>query len=86
MLFVKQEDRGFDSRWCHWNCSLPESFRPYYGPGVDSASDINEYQEYLLGGKGVQCVGLITLPPSCTDCLEIWDPQIPGTFRACPGL
>jgi len=25
-----------------------------------------------LGGKGGRCVGLTTLPPSCTDCLEIW--------------
>ena len=29
---------------------------------------------------------MTTLPPSCTDCLEIWDPQPPGTLRACPGL
>jgi len=20
------------------------------------------------------------------DCLEIWEPQLPGTLRACPGL
>jgi len=25
-----------------------KSFRPYYGPGVDSASNRNEYQEYFL--------------------------------------
>jgi len=25
------------------------------------------------GGKGGRCVGLTTLPPSCADCLEIWD-------------
>jgi hypothetical protein len=24
-------------------------------------------------------VGLTTLPPSCADCLEIWEPQPPGT-------
>jgi hypothetical protein len=24
--------RGFDFGWCHWNFSLIESFRPYYGP------------------------------------------------------
>ena len=46
----------------------------------------NEYQEYFLGGKGGRCVGLTTLPPSCADCLEIWEPQPPGTLRACPGL
>jgi hypothetical protein len=34
-------------------------------PGVDSASNRNEYQEYYLGGKGGRCVGLKALPPSC---------------------
>ena len=28
-----------------------KSFRSYYGPGVDSASNRNEYQEYFLGVK-----------------------------------
>jgi hypothetical protein len=32
----------------------------------------NEYKGYFLGGKGVRCVGLTTLPPSYADCLEIW--------------
>jgi hypothetical protein len=27
-----------------------------------------------------------TLPPSCADCLEIWDPQLSGTLRVCPRL
>jgi hypothetical protein len=48
-------------------------------PGVDSATNINEYQGYLLGGKSGWCVGLITLPPSCVKCLEIpgasWSPK-----------
>jgi hypothetical protein len=26
------------------------------------------------GGKGGRCVGLTTLPPSCADYLEIWEP------------
>ena len=52
-LRYKLEGRGFDSRWCHWNFSLTQSFRPLYGPGVNSASNGNEYQEYLLGGKAV---------------------------------
>ena len=38
------------------------------------------------GGKGGRCVGLTTLPPPCADCLEIWDPQTPGTLRVCSGL
>jgi len=28
-----------------------KSFRSNYGPGIDSASNINEYQEYFLGVK-----------------------------------
>jgi len=42
--------------------------------------------EYFLGGKDSWCIGLTTLPPSCSDCLEIWEPQPPGTLWACPGL
>jgi len=57
-----------------------------YDPEVDSASNRNEYQEYFLGDKGGRCVGLTTLPPSCTDCLEIWESQPSGILRACPGL
>jgi hypothetical protein len=37
-------------------------------------------------GKGGQCVGLTTLPPSCVDCLKIWEPKSPGTLRACNGI
>ena len=50
-LRYKSEGRGFDSRWCHWKFSLTQSFQPHYGPGVDSASNRNEYQEYFLGVK-----------------------------------
>jgi hypothetical protein len=37
-LCYKPEGCGFDSRWCNSNFSLTYSFRPHYGPGVDSAS------------------------------------------------
>ena len=77
---------GFDSRWCHWNFSLTQSFQPHYGPGVKSASNRNEYHEYFLGGKGGRCIGLTTLPPWCANCLETWQPQPPGTLRACTGI
>jgi hypothetical protein len=50
-LRYKPEDRGFDSRWFHWNFSRTQSFRPHYDPGVDSAYNRNEYQEYFLGVK-----------------------------------
>jgi hypothetical protein len=46
----------------------------------------NEYQEYYVGGTGCRCVGLTTLPPSCADCLEIWNPQSPGILTASPSL
>jgi hypothetical protein len=37
-----------------------------------------------MGVKGCRCVGLTSLPPSCPDCLKIWEPQPPGTLRAWP--
>ena len=57
-----------------------------YGHGINSASNRNEYQEYFLGVKEGQCVGLKTLPPVCVKCLDIWEPQPSGTLRACPGM
>jgi len=49
---TSREGRGFDSRWCHWNFSLTLSFWPHYGPGVDSAFDRNEYQEWGVKAAG----------------------------------
>jgi len=45
-------------------------------------------RDISLGGgpEDGRCVRLTTLPPSCADCLEIWEPQTPGTLRACPGM
>ena len=80
----KPEGRGFDSPLCHWNFSHI-ILAADYGPGVDSASNRNEYQEHFVAGKSGRCVGLTTLPPSCADCLEICEPQPPVTLRACPG-
>jgi hypothetical protein len=61
-----------ESLWCHWNFSLTQSFQPHYGifPAV----------------KGGRCLGLTTLPPSCADCLEIWEPHPPRKFRFCTGI
>ena len=50
-LRYKLEGCGFNSQWYHWNFSLTQFFQPHYGPGVDSASNRNEYQEYFLGVK-----------------------------------
>jgi hypothetical protein len=65
-------------------------FWPHYVPGVDSASNRNEYQEYFLGGKGGRCVGLTTLPSSCAGLSRnlgtstSWNPQ--GLSKACDGI
>ena len=80
------EGRGFDYSMVSLEFFIYLAFRPHYGPGVDSAFNRNEYQEYILWGKGGRCVGLTTVPPSCADCLEILEPQPAGTLRDCPGL
>ena len=41
---------GIDSRWCHWIFHW-HSFRPYHGPGIDSAPSENEYQQHFVGVK-----------------------------------
>ena len=57
VLGYKSEGRWFDSRRCHWNFLLTQSFRSHYGPGVDSASNRNEYQDNFLGVKAVGACG-----------------------------
>jgi hypothetical protein len=44
-LWYKPEGSGLDSRLGHYNFQLNQSFEPHYGPGVDSASNRNKYQE-----------------------------------------
>jgi hypothetical protein len=51
------EGRGFDSRWGHCDFSWTYSLRPHYGRGIDSASSVNEYQEYFVGGGGADAQG-----------------------------
>jgi len=38
------------------------------------------------GDKGGQCVCLTTIPHSCADCLEIWEPRAPENLRVCPKI
>ena len=89
-------------RWCATNQkvagSIPagvsgffidiNSFRSHYGPGVDSASNRNKYQEYFLVVKSGRCVRLTTLPPSCaivtkSGNLNFLQPS--GPVQACNG-
>jgi hypothetical protein len=57
--------------------------RPHYGPGVDSAFNRNECQEYFLVGKCDLWLGLTTLPPSNTEPrnLNLLEPS--GPVQAC---
>ena len=82
-LCYKLEGHGFDSQSGHWNFSLTQSFQPHCGSEVNSPSNRNEYQKYLVGSKDSQCVEVETLPASCADCLQIWQPQPSGTLWAC---
>ena len=50
VLCYKSEGRWFDPSWCQFLIDI-KSFRSHYGPGVDSASNRNEYQEYFMGVK-----------------------------------
>jgi hypothetical protein len=71
-----------------WTYYTSLSFWPHYGPGVDSASNRNEYQEYFLGGKGGRCVGLTTLHHMPvvwkSGNLNILEPS--GPVQACNGI
>ena len=66
----KPAGRGFDSRSCH-----------SHSPETTSEST-QPLREIFSEVKGGRCVGLTALPHSCADCLEIWEPQLPGTLRA----
>jgi hypothetical protein len=77
---------GFGSPWGNWKCSLTSSLQLHSGPRVHSVTNRNEYQRVILWGKDDRCVGLTPLPPSCTNCLEIYAHQPPGTLRACSRL
>ena len=61
---------------------IDTTFWPHYDPVVDSASNRKKLPEILPGGKSRQCIG----SPSQAKCLEMWEPQPPGTLSACPGL
>jgi hypothetical protein len=71
-LRYKPEGRGIDSRWCQ-NFWLT-SFRSHYGPGVDTASNRNEYQE-CTGGQGWQPGHLMCRLSWTLGASNSWNPQ-----------
>jgi hypothetical protein len=80
---------GFDSRWCHWYFLFILSFQLHYGPGVDSASNRNEYQEYFLGGKGGRCLRVTALHLHVPTVLKSGNLNLletSGPVQACNGL
>jgi hypothetical protein len=72
------EGRWFNSRWCHWNLLFTI-------PGVDSASNINEYQEYFLRGglrRPVRKADNLTTF-MCRSCGIL---EAPGPVQVCTGI
>jgi len=63
---------------CYKSNSIPASVSgffidiKFYGPGVDSAYNRNEYQGYFLGVKAA-VPKADNLPPSCAVCHKIWE-------------
>jgi hypothetical protein len=87
VLRYKSEGCWFDPRWCHGIFHWHKSFWSHYGPGVDSASNRNENQEFP-GGKCGRCIRLTALPPSCavvkkSGNLNFLEPSWP--LQACNG-
>jgi hypothetical protein len=74
-LRYKSKCRGFDSRFSYRNFSIT-SFRQPLGL-TQSVTEMSQ------GGQRIE---LTNLRRSCAHCLEIWEPQTPGTLRACLGL
>ena len=65
------------------------SFRLQYGPGVDSASNRNEYQEYLLGVKAAGAYGWQPYHLHVPIVLKSGSPNLlepSGLVQACNGI
>ena len=68
MLCYKSEGRWFDPSSVSGFFIDIKFLRSHYGPGVDSASNRNEYLEYFLGVKADNLTAIL-----CR-CHEIWEP------------
>jgi hypothetical protein len=89
VLFYKPEGRVFDYRWCHWNFSLTQFFRPHYGPGVASIPNRNITRNISCGGKSGRCVRLtlchLHMPIVLkSGSLNLLEPS--GPVKACNGI
>ena len=74
-----REVHGFDSRWVHWNSGR--------NMALGSTKQLREMTTRNISQeKGGRCIRLTTLPHSCVDCPEIWEPHPPGTIRVCGGI
>ena len=65
----------------HWHNPSRRIMAPRWSQPVAENSTGN-----ISWGCRRQCEGLTTLLPSCADCLEMWELQLAGALRACPGL
>jgi hypothetical protein len=85
-LCYKPESRGLDSRFVtvifHWHNPTGRTMTLGLTHPLTEMSTRNN----SWGSKGVRCVGLTTLPPSCADCLEIWELQPPRIHWPVMGL
>jgi hypothetical protein len=68
------------------NFSVTYSFRPYHGPGVDSALSENEYQEHSLGVKAAGAWGWQSHHLHVLNVMEIWEPKPLETSGPVMGL
>ena len=73
-LRYKPEGTRFDSKMGLVKLILPVPLRPLTGMST------------FWEAKGGRCLGLKTLKPSCADCPEIWEPQLPGTLDGLSNL
>jgi hypothetical protein len=81
-LHYNPEGRELDSHWFigifHWHNPSGRTLV------LGSSQPLTEMSTRNISwGKGGRCVGLTTLPPSCADCLKVWEPRPPGTLKGC---